>query len=257
MIAWFDSLNSVVAGIVVVGGFVASTMVLGYLVQHFTSQEVRAEHNDRAGFILAVIGVVYAVLLGFVAIGVWDRFQQAEIRTYDEAGALASVYRDSRSFEHTDDLRATLRAYTNSVIHDEWPHMSQGNKSGLTDALLERIDAKVRALDVTTPAQADIHRQMIDATATALDNRETRLTIDFVGINGSMWAVLIAGAYLTVAFTYLFGFDRTIMQQLMILGLSLMIGLVLYLVMAMDFPYRGGIAVSPEAFKALLESWHS
>jgi hypothetical protein len=29
VIAWFDSLNSVVAGIVVVGGFVASTMVLG------------------------------------------------------------------------------------------------------------------------------------------------------------------------------------------------------------------------------------
>jgi hypothetical protein len=40
----------------------------------------------------------------------------------------------------------------------------------------------------------------------------------------------------------------------MIGGLSLMIGLVLFLVMAMDYPYRGSIAVEPEAFRALLDN---
>ena len=82
----------------VVGGFVISTLLLGYFVHKFTSKEVRAAHTDRAGFILAVIGVIYAVLLAFVAIGVWERFQEAEVRTYDEAGALATVYRDAVSF---------------------------------------------------------------------------------------------------------------------------------------------------------------
>ena len=56
------------------------------------------EHNDLGGFILAVIGVIYAVLLAFVAIGVWERFQLAEARTYEEAGALTTVYRDAGSF---------------------------------------------------------------------------------------------------------------------------------------------------------------
>ena len=91
MIAWLESIPTFDAGLVIVGGFVISTMLLGYLVHRFTSQEVRAANTDRAGFILAVIGVVYAVLLAFVAIGVWERFQEAEVRTYDEAGALASV----------------------------------------------------------------------------------------------------------------------------------------------------------------------
>ena len=58
-----------------------------------------------------------------------------------------------------------------------------------------------------------------------------------------------------MAFTYLFGFDRTLMQQLMIGGLSLMIGLVLFLVIALDYPFRGSIAVEPEAFRALLETF--
>jgi hypothetical protein len=47
------------------------------------------------------------------------------------------------------------------------------------------------------------------------------------------------------------------MQQLMIGSLSLMIGLVLFLVMALDFPYRGSISVEPEAFRALLDGLKS
>ena len=91
---------------------------------------------------------------------------------------------------------------------------------------------------------------------TALMDRETRLTIDSRGINGIMWTVLIVGAVVTVAFTYLFGFDKTLMQELMIGGLSFLIGLVLFLIMALDYPFRGSIAVEPEAFRALLETFN-
>ena len=96
---------------------------------------------------------------------------------------------------------------------------------------------------------------MLVAMDTALTDRQTRLTIDFIGINPLMWIVLIVGAYITVAYTGIFfGFDRTVMQQLMIGGLSLVIGLVLFLVMALDYPYRGSISVEPHAFSSLLAS---
>jgi hypothetical protein len=72
------------------------------------------------------------------------------------------------------------------------------------------------------------------------------------GINGIMWAVLIAGAVVTVGFTYLFGFKQTIMQQLMIGSLSILIGLVLFLTVALDYPFKGGIVVQPEAFENAL-----
>jgi Protein of unknown function (DUF4239) len=256
VIAWLESLPTFWAGIVVVAGFLTSTLVVGYLVASFTSQEVRSAHNDRAGFILAVIGVIYAVLLAFIAIGVWERFQQAEARTYDEAGALATVYRDAGSFPGArEELRGTLRAYVHSVIEHEWPQMQRGARSEISDALLERVDRDVRALPANSPGLQDIQAQMLSAIDTALMDRQTRLTIDFNGINGILWAVLIVGAYLTVAFTYFFGFERTIMQQLMIGALSLMIGLVLFLVIALDFPYRGSIAVEPEAFRSLLETF--
>jgi hypothetical protein len=98
---------------------------------------------------------------------------------------------------------------------------------------------------------------MLAAMDLALNDRDARLTEGATGINSIMWAVLMLGAFVTVAFTYLFGFDKTIMQQLMIGGLSFMIGLVLFLIVALDFPFRGSIAVGPQAFRALLETFNA
>ncbi|MGC9991892.1 MAG: hypothetical protein ABSD52_05800 [Candidatus Cybelea sp.] len=256
MIPWLESLPTLAAGVLIVGGFVVSTLLMGYLVAKYTSKDIRLAHNDRAGFILAVIGVVYAVLLAFVAIGTWERFNQADARSYEEGEALATVYRDAESFPHPEKLQAMLQAYVHSVIDDEWPRMRLGEGGAASNALLETADRYVRHLPVASIGAGNVHAQMLSAMATALGNRETRLTIDFIGINSIMWIVLVAGAYITVAFTYLFGFERTVMQLLMIGGLSLTIGLVLFLVVGLDYPFRGSIAVGPDAFRALLEYWH-
>jgi len=254
MIAWLESLPTIQTGLVVVGGFVITTMALGYLVSVLTPREIRAAHTDRAGFILAVIGVIYAVLLAFVAIGVWERFEAAEVRSYDEAEALATIYRDAESFPAGGALRTLIKVYARSIIDVEWPDMRNGEKTRISDALMERIGRDVRGLDVTSPRLQNLQVRMLVAVETAWNDRQTRLTIGFMGINPIMWLVLILGAYVTVAFTYLFGWDATVMQQIMIGGLSLMIGLVLFLVMALDYPFRGSIAVSPDAFESLLRT---
>jgi hypothetical protein len=254
VIFWLGGLPTLAAAVIVIGGFVVVSVAIGFLVVKFTSTEVRTAHNDRAGFILAVIGVIYAVLLAWVAVGAWERFQQAEARTYEEAEALGEVYRSAGSFAGGDALRATLRAYIEWVINDSWPHMRNGEKPEVSDALLEAVDREVRALPATSPRLEDIHAEMLTAMDTALADRESRVTMDSTGINGLMWIVLILGAFVTVAFTYLFGFDRTIMQALMVGGLSFMIALVLFLIVALDYPFRGSIAVGPDAFQALLES---
>lgn len=256
MISWLESLPTTIAGIVVVGGFVLVALAIGYLVNQFTSREVRTAHNDRAGFILAVIGVIYAVLLAFVAIGVWERFQGAESRTYEEATSLTTVYRDASSFHEGKALQATLRAYVRSIIDHEWPQMERGARSEISSSLLESADRQVRALSITSPRLADIHQEMLAAMDTALTDRETRLTIDSHGVNSIMWLVLIVGAFVSVAFTYLFGFEQTLMQELMIGGLSFLIAIVLFLILALDYPFRGSITVAPDAFRSALEAFN-
>ena len=70
--------------------------------------EVLQRHNDVAGFIYAVIGVVYAVLLGFAAVTVWERYDRAQASVEQEANDLADLYRDAQTFP--SDIRGTRKS---------------------------------------------------------------------------------------------------------------------------------------------------
>jgi hypothetical protein len=89
---------------------------------------------------------------------------------------------------------------------------------------------------------------MLERTSEAALDRDARLTEDSTGLNGVMWFVVLSGGFITIAFTYLFGFRQTAMQTAMIGTLALLIGLVIFLTMSLDYPFRGGIRVGPEAF---------
>ena len=56
-------------------------------------------NNEVAGFKFATVGVLYAVLLAFAVIVVWEKFNQAESEVAKEAGAAATVFRLIRGID--------------------------------------------------------------------------------------------------------------------------------------------------------------
>ena len=255
MVEWLESLPAIVAGPIVVVAFVIASLVIALVVDKISPRELRIEHNDLAGFILAVIGVIYAVLLAFVTIGVWERFEVAESRSYEEASALTAVYRDAGSFEQSRELRAAIRAYVEELVADEWPRMQRGEESPQVDRQMEHIDGMVRGLTVTSQSRQDVHDQMLAELNVALGDRDARLSEDATGISGIMWFVLVFGAFITIGFTSLFGFRRDVMQYVMIGTLALLIGLVLFLAIALNYPYRGAVTVEPKAYHTALRTF--
>src|SRR3712207_2571007 len=101
------------------------------LVQYLVPWQVRQRHNDVAGFIYAVLGVVYAVLLGFVTIAVWEDFELARITTDSEANELAELFWLAREFPEPERerLQELARSYAEVVTNEEWSLMSEGKAS--------------------------------------------------------------------------------------------------------------------------------
>ena len=62
------------------------------MVQRLVPAKLRAQQNDVAGFIYAVVGVVYAVLLALVVIAVWEQFERARETVESEANAVAEIF---------------------------------------------------------------------------------------------------------------------------------------------------------------------
>jgi len=76
-------------------GFVAIAIGLGllglFVVRRSVALATLEQHNDVAGFILAVVGVLYAVILGFVVVIVWEQFDTAQSNAHQEAITLETL----------------------------------------------------------------------------------------------------------------------------------------------------------------------
>jgi hypothetical protein len=76
---------------VILIGLPAATVALQALIRRRFPMLQRAKHNDVAGFLVAVIGVIYAVTVGFIIASQWENYTTARARTYEEAFTLAGV----------------------------------------------------------------------------------------------------------------------------------------------------------------------
>lgn len=231
---------------------VAVSLAAAYLFRRAVPGGVVGEHNDIAGAVFAVVGVLYAVLLAFLAVGVWEHYGASEERTYEEASRLTVIYRKVDLFPQGHIIRAELRRYVSDVIEREWPLMRTGKFDPQERHLAESVAFQLRHLPVKTPAEQNVHAAIMQNMDDALVDRDFRISASNIGIDSFIWSILIVGAAATIAFTYLFAY-RTAHAMYAIVGmLAFMVALVLYLIAAVDYPFRGAIHIGPEAFENAL-----
>ncbi len=235
--------------------FVAASVGGLLLVQRLVPAIRREEHNDVAGFIYAVLGVAYAVLLGLMVVAVWQDRQAAEDAATNEANELATVFWIAHAFPEPQarHFQELARSYARVVIEDEWPLMKRGKASPKAWDLLDDLRGSVEDFRPTNDTQVMLYDHELQAVHDLGDARRARLLKANEGLPAILWAVLLMGGVVTVGFTYLFGLRSTTVHTLMVAALALTIALVLFTIGALDYPFRGDVRVGPGAFQSVLE----
>jgi len=243
-----------VLGIAIVA--ISIGVALGGLVLVRRSVELRSleSHHDVAGFVLAVVGVVYAVLLAFVVVVTWEQFEDARATADTEASLVGSLYRDSFALDTGGArLRVALEGYADSVVDDEWPEMSENQReSPRTDAALNSVWTAIRAAEPKGDGSTVFYDEAVSRLLDATQDRRTRLLHSGNSLPAPVWWVLIFGAVICVAFTYLFGVERFKAQAIIVGALAGTIGLVLFLILALDLPFTGDVGVGPTAMEDVI-----
>jgi hypothetical protein len=245
----------VVSGLLIVA--VATVVAVGGLVivQSLVSTERRKQHNDVAGFIYAVLGVSYAVLLGLMLIAVWEQWNAAQDVASDEANELAGIFWFAHALPQPEGrhIQELARSYAQVVVEEEWPLMEQGRSSPKAWATLDELRGTILGLDPPTGAQQVRYNQVLEQLHALGDARRERLLAASEGLATILWVVLIGGALITIAFTYLFGLDNTVVHTLMVAALAMILSLSLFTVAALDYPFKGDVRIHPAAFEQVLE----
>jgi hypothetical protein len=249
---------------IVLGLFMICLSILGavgglVLVQRLVSTEWRRQHNDVAGFIYAVLGVAYAVLLGLVLIAVWEQWEAAQVTADDEASELAEVFWIAHQLPQPQGrhIQELARSYAQVVVNEEWPLMVQGKASPKAWDLLDEMRDSIQRLDPSTDAQQVLYDQGLERVHQLADARRERLLEAQEGIPSILWVVLLVGGVVVVGFTYLFGLENNTTHVLMVTALALVICLSLFTIAALNYAYRGDVRVGPDAFEQVLGRFES
>src|SRR5689334_9367476 len=124
--------------------------VLGlYLVRVLVPLERLKQNHEVAGFTFGVIGAFYGLLLAFVIVAAWERFDRAQAEVHAEAVSLISLYRLSKGLPVpvASEMQGAIRTYTRKLIDKDWPEMANNRFESFEQsvgALANRVQLQAR-----------------------------------------------------------------------------------------------------------------
>ena len=213
-----------------------------------------AEHNDLVSYFLGVSGVIYGILLGLVAAGVWSNFQTLSGQVDNEATITAALYQDMATYPPADRQRyqRELRAYVRAIIHQDWPAHHQGVVPQQSSIILRSFKNHLLDFVPTTPRLSIVHAQTINQLNELLLAHRLRLRGNQTNLPALLWWVLILGALINVAISWFFVSDDLTHQVALTCLIALLLGSLLFLTAAIDNPFRGDFSVDASAFDSVL-----
>src|SRR3712207_4058161 len=163
---------TVIYGIVVVCGACLAAVVGLTLVQRLVPSTIREEHNNVAGSVYSVLGVIYAVLLALVVIAVWEEFGRARVTVESEANALAEIFWLAHQLPEPEgrELQELCRSYAEEVVNVGWPLMEQGRTPSMERSqetsrawvLIDDIRATLQEVEPRTVAGQELYAEGLD-----------------------------------------------------------------------------------------------
>jgi hypothetical protein len=109
-----------------------------------------------------VIGVLYAVLLAFIAIDTWESFNKASDIVEAESDYAGGIYLDTQGQPQPkgEKIRDAVNRYVSIVIHDEWPIQRAGNVPDQGWKPLRDLDSAIATIQPQNLGEAVIgHRR--------------------------------------------------------------------------------------------------
>lgn len=246
-----------VSGLLIVVLSILLSLAGMFLVRRRLSFAKLKSNNEVAGFIYSMIGIVYAVLLGFIVVVVWEKYSDTENSVHEEAVHISILFRSAQALPEASrrPLQERLLTYAKSVVNEEWQTMAAGNPSVTTSEAYDNIWKTYYEIQPQSEREKVFYQEAIDGLGELSHNRRFRLLSSRSGLPVALWVLLIGGGIIAVGFTYLFGIESARTQSFMVAALAGLIGFILFLIVSLDFPFSGDLRIEPEAIKSVIEMW--
>lgn len=207
-----------------------------------------------AGMVASIM-VFYGLATALTAVQVWEGYEKVKEINEQEASTLATFYRNVSQYPEParSQLREQVRAYTRQVIHDSWPQQRRGRVPREGVKFMDQIQPVLVHFEPRTEAEKGLALETLASYDRMMEARRMRLTSVERKLPGILWLVIIAGAFISLVSTFYFPVHEVRLHRMQVGLLAAFIGLVIFMIFALDRPYRGDLGLKPHPYELLYE----
>lgn len=247
---WIHALPVVWMAVVVFGATYLGTAVIYSVVMFLSVGERARAFKAVTPGLLPPLGIMFGLLVAFLAAQVWGDVDRANVAVNREASALRAVVILSGSFpgEGGSRLRTLISQQIQQAQKVEWPAMAR-QRATLTmiPAPLAEALQTTLAWNTSGAGQVVAQREIVAALESALDARRQRILVSLSEVNGVKWVALMIEAICTLTGVAMVHNDNRLAARIAMGLFSTAVAVCVLLIAAHDRPFTGQLSVRPTA----------
>jgi hypothetical protein len=199
--------------------------------------------------LLPPLGIIFGLLVAFLAAQVWNDADHARISVDREASALRSAVLLSERFPGGPEERIheLVRRHVQQAAAVEWPAMAdqQATLTAVPSALGSALQIAL-TLQPNDEGQKVAQRELVASVENALDARRQRIIVSESSVNWVKWAGVIALAAITLlAIAFVHSENRATAALAMAIFASA-VAVSITIIAAQERPFSGHFGVEPD-----------
>ena len=221
-----------------------------------TRLRIAVHDSEFVGTIVQSVMVCYALAVALIAVKVWETHSETSQTVSAEAAATAAFYRDVSNYPEPlrGELQAGVRDYVEYVIRDAWPAQRDGRMPPYGGVKrMDEVQGLLVRFEPATQGQMAYHQETWRAFNRLIELRRLRLDAVSGGLPMAMWMVVLLGAAIGLSTTFFFRVEDVRLHTTLVLLLAAFIALVVFVIFAMDRPFRGDVGIGPDSFQLVLD----
>lgn len=249
MIDWLHDLPVFWMALVVFGGTYLTAGVIYWVVMALAVGERARAFKGISPGMLSPLGIIFALLVVFVASQVWNDVDRAKTAVNREASALRAVVLLAGSFPGEPETRlcALVRRHVTEAVTQEWPTMARHHATLtiVSPALAEALQLTL-ALIPRGEGQVAAQRELVVSLQNAFDARRQRIIISQSSVNWVKWTGLLLQAACTLLAIAMVHSDNRLASAFAMAIFATGVAVSLILITSHDRPFTGEISVRPD-----------
>lgn len=243
-------MTSLIACILIVGTTTVLSVAGLWLIRKRFSREQLESCHEVGGFLLSVVGTLYAILVGLIVVNSQGKVDAASQMAVSEANMLTNSYHLANTLKQParHEIHKHIYDYAVAVIDQDWARVEDGLEKEATipayQGLWKEITHYVPSNDKESQCYSTILGNIEELSAA----RKYRMVAAKGGLSPVLWAVLIAGGVMIVLFTYFFFVESFLAQAIMTMFVAVFLSLNVYLIFICQNPYRPELGAKNAGF---------